>query len=472
MSPTLAQASSTYAYIESMVRHLTASASEAALPSAIIQRMTNIFYNQDFPNAIKTDQMRTVYRFVTIPNVDRYPVDANQYQGFREPVYFEGIRGGFFKNRDQLFNLYPRFPTQYQIGTSTTSGEITGIAQPTNPTLVTSPNHNLSTGAIITISNVSGMVELNGINFTITAVNSNEFTLNGIDNTSYGAYTGGGSWVSSSPNLSFTLFGNNKNPFPQNNFGILPTQLVIGGIDINGNPIRVIDDGGARVDANGIGNNTTNGNLIFINNNNVGANVYLNNNGNPPPTLTQFPSVPPLSPLGGGNTYYNPNYPAYPPNTPQYCGTVDYISTQIDITLPVPPQAGSQINVWAAQYQTGRPYNLLWWNNEFTIRPVPDNMYIVEVEAYMTPVQFMQNTDDPQIMQWAQYIAYGVSREILRQRQDVEGVMNLEEGFNRQAGLILEKQACEEIGIPNYTLFNTTNYGIGGGIGFGIGQGW
>lgn len=466
---TIAQANSTYAYIEQTIRQLTACASQAALPSATIQAAVNLFLTQDFPNAIKTDQLRVVYKFVTIPNVDRYPVDMNSYQGFRGPVYFEGIRGGFFKNRDQLYNIYPRFPTQYQQATTSISGVITGIAQPTNPTQITSPNHNLETGAVITISNVLGMVQLNGNIYTITVVNANEFTLNGIDNAAFGAYVSGGTWVSSSPNASFTLFSNNLNPFPQNNFGILPTQLVIGGIDVNGNPIRIIDDGGASVNGYGIGNNSTIGNLIFIQGNNVGNNVYLN------AANQQVPSVPALSPLGGGNTNYAANSPAYPPNplTPQYCGTVNYITTQINFTVPVPPQAGSMYSIWAAQYQTGRPYNLLWWNNEFTVRPVPDGMYIVEVEGYMTPVQFMQTTDNPLINQYCQYIAYGTAIELLRRRQDMEGVQNLMEGFQRQEALILEKQATEELFIPNITLFNSTGYANGnGGLGWGISQGF
>ena len=473
---TVAQATTTYAFIEQTVRHLTASASEYALPSATIQSLVNLMYSTDFPNAIKTDQLRTIYKFVTIPNVDRYPVDANSYQGFRGPVYFEGIQGGFFKNRDQLYNLYPRFPTQYQQGT-TLSGTITNITlSGTNPVQITDPSNGLQTGSIITITNVGGSVELNGNTYTITVVDANDFTLNGTDSSTISAYTSGGNW-SSSNTLSFTLFGNNQNPFPQNNFGILPTQLVIGGIDINGNPIRIIDDGGANVNSYGIGNNTTLGNLIFINNNNVGANVYLSTLNNPPSAAanTQFPSIPPLSPLGGGNKVYNPSYPAYPPSplTPQYCGTVNYISTQINILLPVPAQAGSLINIWAAQYQTGRPYNLLWWNNEFTIRPVPDNMYLVEVEAYMTPVQFMQTTDDPLLNQFALYLAYLASQEILRQRQDMEGVQNLEEGRKRQEGLILEKQATEEINIPNITMFNSTQFGYGaGGLYGGIGAGF
>lgn len=372
---TIAQADTTYTSIEKKVRRFTASASNAALSSFDIQQAVNLFYNNDFPYAIKIDQQRSVYKFLTIPNVDRYPVDVNNLQGFRAPLYIGGVRGNFFKNRDQLFNLYPRTPTQFQVA-----------------------------------------------------------------------------WDGSNP-FTFTLFGNNQNLFPQPNFGILSTQLVIGGIDINGDPIRIIDDGGAVVDSFGIGSNTTTGQLLFIRQNTVGNNVYLD------ALNAQQPAIPPLSPL-----------PAPSPPlalTTQYCGTVNYVTTQITVTFPVAPAAGTMINVWAATYQVGRPYNLLFWNNEFTIRPVPDNIYLCEIEAYQTPAQFLNVTDNPTLNQWSQYIAYGAALEILRERQDMEGVENLMEGFKRQEGLVLERQAVEEIQQPNITMFNSTQtgYGIGAGIG-------
>jgi hypothetical protein len=130
------------------------------------------------------------------------------------------------------------------------------------------------------------------------------------------------------------------------------------------------------------------------------------------------------------------------------------------------------INVWASTYQTGRPYNILFWNNEITIRPVPDNIYLIEVEAFQTPSQFLQTTDLPILNQWAQYIGYGTAMEILRQRQDMEGVENLREGFMRQEGLVLERQAVQEIFLPNITLFNSTQQGYGNGGAWGIGAGF
>lgn len=372
-------ADNTYTFIEKKIRRLTASASESALSSADIQRAVNRFYTNDFPYSIKIDQQKSVYKFLTIPNVDRYPVDVNNMQGFRGPIYFEGIRGNLFKNREQLYNMYPRTPTQFRP--------------------------------------ISG----DGI----------------------------------TTNFTFNLFGNNQNPFPQSNFGILSTQLVIGGIDINGDPIRIIDDGGAIVDAYGIGNNTTKGKLLFIKQNSVGNNVYLDN------LNSQHPAIPNLSPLP------SPSPPVVLTN--QYCGDVDYVTTDITINFPVAPAPGTNINVWAATYQPGRPYNALFWNNEITIRPVPDNVYLCEIETFLTPVEFMKLTDNPTLNQWAEYIAYGVAIEILRERQDIEGVQNLMEGFKRQEALVLERQSVEEIFQPNITVFNTTSYNNGMGMPMGAG---
>ena len=482
----IAQSDTTYASIEKKVRRLTASASENALASADIEEAVNRFYNNDFPYSIKLDQTRQIYKFLTIPNVDRYPVDINNLQGFRAPVYFEGIQGNFFKNRDQLYNLYPRYPTKFQQGAQTLSGiitnvDLTGSTTPTPTVRVVSTAHGLLSGDFVIINNVVGSTELNGnvYQITLTANQANSFNLVGTDVINFSPYVSGGTWTTTASSFDFTLFGNNVNLFPAPNFGILSTQVVIGGIDINGNPIRIIDDGGAVSDTNGIGSNTTSGQLIYVQQNTVGNNVFLDVNG------VQAPSIPALSPLGGQGIQVNPpGYSAYPPvpinpanpgNLPervQYVGTVNYVTTEIILDLPVPVMPGTQLNIWAATYQVGRPYNLLFWNNELTVRPVPDNIYLCEVEVYQTPAQFLQTTDNPLLNQWSQYIAYGTALEILRERQDMEGVENLMEGFKRQEAMVLERQAIEEISVPNVTLFNSTNTGYGTNGAWGIGAGF
>jgi len=88
---------------------------------------------------------------------------------------------------------------QELINSSQACGFITAAAQ-SNPCLITSPNHSLITGTNIYIANVQGMTQLNTTIYTITVVDSNNFTLNGIDATGYGVYTKGGIWNTSPVN--------------------------------------------------------------------------------------------------------------------------------------------------------------------------------------------------------------------------------------------------------------------------------
>ena len=67
----VAQADSTLAYMRAKIRKLTASSSESSLRTSDIDTYINNFYNQNFPNSIKTDQMRSVYTFYTAPYIDR-----------------------------------------------------------------------------------------------------------------------------------------------------------------------------------------------------------------------------------------------------------------------------------------------------------------------------------------------------------------------------------------------------------------
>ena len=105
---------STVAFIRSTIRELTASPGENQLSTAYIDQTLNNFYLNDFPYAIKLDQTRSVYTFYTSPYVDKYPLDVNFNQGVRAPVYVEGIAGYFYKDRDEFYNLWPRWPTKFQ----------------------------------------------------------------------------------------------------------------------------------------------------------------------------------------------------------------------------------------------------------------------------------------------------------------------------------------------------------------------
>lgn len=94
----------------------------------------------------------------------------------------------FFKNNDD--NPYATrtincLPNLVQLAL------IAGATQ-TNPCAINAPNHGLSTGNVIYIYGVFGMLEVNDGPYTITVVDADFFTLDGIDATGYGSYTNGG----------------------------------------------------------------------------------------------------------------------------------------------------------------------------------------------------------------------------------------------------------------------------------------
>lgn len=72
-------------------------------------------------------------------------------------------------------------------------GFITGITA-ANPAVVQSDGHGLVTGNQLFIDGVQGTIEINNRNYTITVVNDNQFSLDGVDATAYTAYTAGGTW--------------------------------------------------------------------------------------------------------------------------------------------------------------------------------------------------------------------------------------------------------------------------------------
>jgi len=88
---------------------------------------------------------------------------------------------------------------QELINSSQACGFITNATK-SNPCQITSPDHSLIPGTLIYIANVQGMTQLNAAIYSITVVDANNFTLDGIDSTGFTTYVKGGIWNTSSVN--------------------------------------------------------------------------------------------------------------------------------------------------------------------------------------------------------------------------------------------------------------------------------
>ena len=384
---TMPQADNTVNAMRTKVRRLTASSGNTSLTTNDIDLYLNCVYSNDFPYAIKLDQMRSVYSFYTAPNISSYPLNVNYNQGIRSPAYCDGIEMSFFKDRQQFYNMWPKFPT---------------------------------------------------LSYPITGDGTNQ-------------------------SFSFTC---STTPF-------LAREVTLGGVDTNGNPIRISDDGY--------------GNLIY----NL-PNAVIQQPTTPPPPGPPYPpltatyakaNVPGMNNRNTGNpgdnvqiTGSNALYPVT-----NALGTVNYVTGAFVINFaalngvvpnsPIIPANGQQMNLYISQYTTGRPFSLLFWNNEFQIRPIPKLVHKIEVETYLTPVQFMSATDSPILNQWWQWLAIAAAIKILEDRQDMEGVANLQQMLAKQEDLILERQGTEEINQRNNTIFSATQAAQGWNM-YGSQGGW
>jgi hypothetical protein len=94
------------------------------------------------------------------------------------------LRGATISFQSQAGTVLPR---DFKITTV-----ITNITQ-ANPAVVTSVAHGLITGDQVHLRNVVGMTEVNDNTYTITVSDVDNFSLNGINSTGFGAYTSGGS---------------------------------------------------------------------------------------------------------------------------------------------------------------------------------------------------------------------------------------------------------------------------------------
>lgn len=86
-------------------------------------------------------------------------------------------------------NMYTIEPGLTCIATSKT---ITAATQ-TNPVTLTVAAHGLSTGAVAQVTGVVGMTSINDRIYTVTVIDANTLSLDGVDGTAFAAYTSGGS---------------------------------------------------------------------------------------------------------------------------------------------------------------------------------------------------------------------------------------------------------------------------------------
>lgn len=135
-------------------------------------------------------------------------------------------------------------------------------------------------------------------------------------------------------------------------------------------------------------------------------------------------------------------------------GTIDYVTGEYTLQFSAAPKSGVAINSETVPYVTSRPQALLYFNNKITLRPVPDQPYKVDIEAYVRPTALIASNQSPDLEQWWQYIAYGAAKKIFEDRTDSEGVSAIMPEFKAQEELVLSRVISQ---LTNERYYQLTN---------------
>lgn len=101
-------------------------------------------------------------------------------------------------------------------------------------------------------------------------------------------------------------------------------------------------------------------------------------------------------------------------------GTIDYLTGafEVEFEQPVPPS--NAINAEYIPYVASLPRCILFFQNQFFLRPVPDKSYTVQLKAFRFPTALMSNGQSPELQQWWQVLAYGAAIKIMTDNGDFD----------------------------------------------------
>lgn len=377
------------------VRTLSASGNSLQVTDEKIIKYINSFYLYDFPDDLRLLKLKDVYTFNTIQGVDVYPFNFDGWSTVEPPAYCGKMQMTFFQDQANFYgyNFNSQQLETFSSGDGTAgavSGVITAVTQ-ANPAQVTSTAHGLSTGFEVLILSVVGMTELNGNTYTITVVDANNFTL-GINSTAFTAYVSGGTWT------KFAYNGNTQ-AFPilksVNNNAMADTQTSNTSVFPSGYPPTFNENNISRIQN------------ILISANTASSSLHVTDDG-------------------AGNLIGD-------------CtsgGTIDYQTGEIvGLTFTSSVPSGNDINIQYLQAVQGQPYVMLFFQNQFVVRPVPDQAYTIEVTGYREPSKALLGTTSntapdlngrPEQFDWWELICFGVAKKLYQDRLDMDGVQMMD----------------------------------------------
>lgn len=134
-------------------------------------------------------------------------------------------------------------------------------------------------------------------------------------------------------------------------------------------------------------------------------------------------------------------------------GTINYVTGAINVTFSSPPPTSATIYAKYQGYAANRPQGCLFFENEFTLRPVPDQVYQIRLQGFIIPTTLTNSTDTPLQAEWGPLIAYGAALDLFADRGDTDNYDRYFGVFKRYENIALSRtiqQYTSEQSVPRF----------------------
>lgn len=146
-------------------------------------------------------------------------------------------------------------------------------------------------------------------------------------------------------------------------------------------------------------------------------------------------------------------------------GLINYDTGAFSLLFNAAPANGEVIYSETVPYVAARPDAILYFDNTFIVRPVPDKVYPIVMEVYARPTELLADGTEPELEQWWQYIAYGAAKKVFEDRTDRESVQEIMPEFKQQEALVLRRTIVQQTKERVATIYTE-------GLGTVYGPGW
>ncbi len=144
---------------------------------------------------------------------------------------------------------------------------------------------------------------------------------------------------------------------------------------------------------------------------------------------------------------------------------INYVTGEFYVTFSTPPASGIMVNSQTVPVNPALPQSLLFYDGQFTVRPVPDQPYRIDMEVFIQPTELLSADQTPELSEWWQLIAFNAAKKVLEDRLDYDSINLFIPSLKEQERLVLRRTIVQQTTQRSATIYTEDTAGA-------YGSGW